>query len=149
RKKATAGDGYFVGGRTFNKWIVAFCITGLFSGSTFISILELSYLTGISALWYGVAETIKVLIIALVIICPFSEKFIVTVSGLISERYCRAALGIGRPTTAFAFPMLSVATVIAFASAVHVFTCYSLTLSVAFTAFLLYLYLQAGGMFSI
>src|SRR5690625_5515876 len=61
RKKAVAGgDGYFVGGRTFNKWIVAFCITGLFSGSTFISILELSYLTGISAIWYGVAETVQV-----------------------------------------------------------------------------------------
>jgi len=149
RKKATAGDGYFVGGRTFNKWIVAFCIIGLFSGSTFISILELSYLTGISAIWYGVAETIQVLIIAFVIIGPFREKFVVTVSGLIGERYGRAALGIGGAITAFAFPMWSVATAIAFASAVHVFTGFSLTLSVAFTAFLLYLYLQAGGMFSI
>src|SRR5699024_12681605 len=73
RKKATAGDGYFVGGRTFNKWIVAFCITGLFSGSTFISILELSYLTGISAICYGVAETFQILIIAFVIICCFCE----------------------------------------------------------------------------
>src|SRR5699024_11928116 len=79
---------------TFNKWIVAFCITGLFSGSTFISILELSYLTGISAIWYGVAETVQVLIIAFVIIGPFREKFVVTVSGLIGERYGRAALGI-------------------------------------------------------
>src|SRR5690625_2277372 len=83
RKKATSGDGYFVGCRTFNKWIVAFCIIGLFSCSTFISILELSYLTGISAIWYGVAETIQVLIIAFVIIGPFREKFVVTVSGLI------------------------------------------------------------------
>lgn len=150
RKKAVAGgDGYFVGGRTFNKWIVAFCITGLFSGSTFISILELSYLTGISAIWYGVAETVQVLIIAFVIIGPFREKFVVTVSGLIGERYGRAALGISGAITAFAFPMWSVATAIAFASAVHVFTGFSLTLSVAFTAFLLYLYLQAGGMFSI
>src|SRR5699024_8199627 len=94
RKIAIAGDGYLVRGRTFNKWIVAFCITGLFSGSTFISILELSYLTGISAIWYGVAETIQVLIIAFVIIGPFREKFVVTVSGLIGERYGRAALGI-------------------------------------------------------
>ena len=30
RKKAVKKQGYFVGGRTFNKWIVAFCITGLF-----------------------------------------------------------------------------------------------------------------------
>src|SRR5699024_1833368 len=72
--------------------------------------------------------------IAFVIIGPFREKFVVTVSGLIGERYGRAALGIGGAITAFAFPMWSVATAIAFASAVHVFTGFSLTLSVAFTA---------------
>src|SRR5699024_12741364 len=109
------------GGRTFNKWIVAFCIIGLFSGSTFISILELSYLTGISAIWYGVAETIQVLIIAFVIIGPFREKFVVTVSGLFGERYGRAALGMGCSITVFAFTMWSVATAFAFASSVQVF----------------------------
>lgn len=148
RKKASA-TGYFVGGRKFNKWIVAFCITGLFSGSAFISIVELSYLTGISAVWYGVASTVQVLIIAFVIIGPIRKKLIVTVSGLIGERFGRTALGIGGAITAFAFPMWSVATAIAFASAVHVFTGISLTLSIAFTAFLLYLYLKAGGMWSI
>src|SRR5699024_12029603 len=51
--------------------------------------------------------------------------------------------------TAFAFPMWSVATAIAFASAIHVFTGISLTFSVAFTAVLLFVYLQAGGMWSI
>ncbi|TXL67451.1 sodium:solute symporter family protein [Cerasibacillus terrae] len=149
RKKAAKENGYFVGGRKFNKWIVAFCITGLFSGSTFISIVELSYLSGISAIWYGVAETVQILIIAFVIIGPFREKLVVTVSGMIGDRYGRAARGIGGAITAFAFPMWSVATAIAFASAIHVFTGFSLTLSVAFTALLLYLYLQAGGMWSI
>lgn len=148
RKRANA-TGYFVGGRKFNKWIVAFCITGLFSGSAFISIVELSYLTGISAIWYGIAGTVQVLIIAFVIIGPFREKLIVTVSGLIGERFGRTALGIGGAITAFAFPMWSVATAIAFASAVHVFTGISLYLSIAFTAFLLYFYLKAGGMWSI
>jgi len=148
RKKANA-TGYFVGGRKFNKWIVAFCITGLFSGSAFISIVELSYLTGISAVWYGVASTVQVLIIAFVIIGPIRKKLIVTVSGMIGERFGRTALGIGGAITAFAFPMWSVATAIAFASAVHVFTGISLFLSIAFTAFLLYLYLKAGGMWSI
>lgn len=149
RKKLVQGDGYFVGGRTFNKWIVCFCITGLFSGSTFISVVELSYLTGISAVWYGVAETIQILIIAFVIIGPFRKKFVVTVSGMIGERYGRKALGLAGAITAFAFPMWSVATSIAFASAVHVFTGISLTWSIAFTALLLFFYLHAGGMWSI
>lgn len=149
RKKAAKHTGYFVGGRSFNKWIVAFCITGLFSGSTFISVVELSYLSGISAVWYGVAETVQILIIAFIIIGPFRKKLVITVSGLIGDRYGRTALGIGGAITAFAFPMWSVATAIAFASAVHVFTGFSLTLSVAFTALLLYFYLQAGGMWSI
>ncbi|MDY0394577.1 sodium:solute symporter family protein [Virgibacillus halophilus] len=149
RKKANRHTGFFVGGRAFNKWIVAFCITGLFSGSTFISIVELSYLSGVSAIWYGVAETTQILIIAFLIIGPFREKLVVTVSGMIGNRYGRSALGIGGAITAFAFPMWSVATAIAFASAVHVFTGVSLTISIAFTALLLYIYLQAGGMWSI
>ena len=53
KRKINKKDSYFVAGRNFNKWIVAFCITGLFSGSTYISILELSYLSGISAIGTG------------------------------------------------------------------------------------------------
>lgn len=149
RSRASKKDGYFVGGRNFNKWIVAFCITGLFSGSAFIAILELSYLTGISAIWYGVAEMVQIFIIAFLIIRSFRKKMLVTVSGLIGDEYGRSAQGIAGAITAFTFPMWSVATAIAFASAIHVFTGISLTLSVAFTAILLFIYLQAGGMWSI
>ncbi|SFE82689.1 sodium:solute symporter family protein [Alteribacillus iranensis] len=149
KRKTTRGDGYFVGGRNFRWWTVAFCITGLFSGSTYISIVELSYLTGVSAVWYGVAETIQVLIIALLIIKPFRKKMLTTVSGLIGDRYGRGAKALSGAITAFAFPMWSVATAIAFASAFHVFTGISLSVSVAFTALLLFIYLQAGGMWSV
>ena len=116
---------------------------------TFISVVELSYLAGVSAIWYGIAEIIQILIIAFVIIGPFRKKLVVTVSGMIGERYGRKALGISGAITAFAFPMWSVATAIAFASAVHVFTGISLSLSVAFTALLLFVYLQTGGIWSI
>lgn len=149
RRRSSKGDGYFVGGRKFNKWIVCFCITGLFSGSTFIAVLELAYLQGVSAVWYGVAETIQILIIAFLIIGPFRKKMLVTVSGLIGDKYGRSAKALAGAITAFAFPMWSVATAIAFASALHIFTDISLSLSVAFTAILLFIYLQAGGMWSI
>ena len=149
KRKINKKDSYFVAGRNFNKWIVAFCITGLFSGSTYISILELSYLSGISAIWYGVAEMVQIFIIAILIIRSFRKKMMVTVTGLIGDKYGRASLGISSLITAFAFPMWSVATAIAFASAIHVFTGISLTLSVAITAILLFFYLQAGGMWSI
>jgi solute:Na+ symporter, SSS family len=149
KRKINKKDSYFVAGRNFNKWVVAFCITGLFSGSTYISILELSYLSGISAIWYGVAEMVQIFIIAFLIIRSFRKKMMVTVTGLIGEKYGRTTLGISSLITAFAFPMWSVATAIAFASAIHVFTGISLTLSVAITAILLFIYLQAGGMWSI
>src|SRR5690625_5747692 len=74
---------------------------------------------------------------------------LITVSGLIGDEYGRAARGISGAITAFTFPMWSVATSIAFASAIHVFTGISLSLSFAFTAILLFIYLQAGGMWSI
>src|SRR5699024_5236554 len=83
KRRLTNKDSYFVGNRNFNKWIVAFCITGLFSGSTYISILELSYLSGISAVWYGVAEMVQIFIIAFLIIQRFRTKMRVPVYWLI------------------------------------------------------------------
>ncbi|KAB7707656.1 sodium:solute symporter family protein [Bacillus aerolatus] len=148
-KKASGGSGYFVGGRNFNAFFVAVCITGLFSGSSFIAIIELSYLTGVSAVWYGVAETVQVLLIAILFIGPFRKKLVVTISGLIGDRFGNKARALGGAITAFAFPMWSVATALAFASALHVFTGVSLLTAVIITAVLLFAYLQFGGMWAI
>ncbi len=149
RRKAAGGSGYFVGGRNFSTLFVTVCITGLFSGSSFISIIELSYLKGVSAVWYGVAETLQVLLIATLLIAPFRKKLVITVSGLIGDHFGRKARALGGAITAFAFPMWSVATALAFASALHVFTGISLLGSVALTAVLLFAYLQFGGMWAI
>jgi len=150
RSRAQSGSsGYFVGGRGFSPALVAFCITGLFSGSTFIAVLELSYLRGVSAAWYGVAETLQVILIALFLIAPFRERALVTISGLIGDRYGRGARAIAGAITAFAFPMWSVATALAFASAVNVSTGIPMIWSLVLTAVLLLVYLQAGGMWSI
>lgn len=140
---------FFVGGRRFSAWTVAFCITGLFSGSSFISVLELSYLTGVSALWYGVAETVQVLLIALLLVKPLRERLVVTVTGIVGDRFGRAAKAVAGTITAITFPMWSVATTIAFASALHVFTDLSLPVSVALTAVLLLAFLTGGGMQSV
>lgn len=149
RRKAARGEDFFVGGRQFSPLVVALCITGLFSGSTYISILELAYLKGMSAVWYGVAETVQVLIIAFILLAPFRERMLVTISGLIGDYYGRWAKLISGAITAFSFPMWSVATAIAFASAIHVFTGIPLFFSVALTSLLLFIYLQAGGMWSV
>ncbi|UOQ45000.1 sodium:solute symporter family protein [Halobacillus salinarum] len=149
RKKAADGNGYFVGGRSFNTLFVTVCITGLFSGSSYIAIIELSYLHGVSAVWYGVAETVQVLIIALVLIAPFRKKALVTISGLLGDRYGEKVRGLAGAITAFTFPMWSVATALAFASALSVFTGISLVWSVVLTATLLFAYLQFGGMWSV
>jgi solute:Na+ symporter, SSS family len=149
RNAQAASGGYFVGGRQFSPLLVAFCITGLFSGSTFIAVLELSYLKGVSAAWYGVAETLQVLQIAVFLVAPFRERSLVTISGLIGDHYGRTARAVAGAITAFAFPMWSVATALAFASAVHVSTGIPMIWSLVLTAVLLLVYLQAGGMWSI
>ncbi len=112
-------------------------------------VLELSYLKGISAAWYGVAETLQVLLIAVFLVVPFRERSLVTISGLIGDHYGRAARAVAGAITAFAFPMWSVATALAFASAVHVSTGIPMIWSLVLTAVLLLAYLQAGGMWSI
>jgi solute:Na+ symporter, SSS family len=149
RGRASAVGDYFVGGRSFRPITVAFCITGLFSGSSFIAILELSYKTGVSAIWYGVAESVQIVLIAAVLVVPFRQRMVVTVSGMIGDRFGRLALGIGGAITAFAFPMWSVATAIAFASALHAFTGLSIYAAIIFTALLLLFYLWSGGMWSV
>ena len=149
KRRAKKGEDYFVGGRCFGRWTVAFCITGLFSGSTFIAILELAYFKGLSAMWYGVAEMSHVLIIALVLIGPFRRKMMVTISGLIGDKYGRAAKAIAGAITAFTFPMWSVATALAFASCINAITGIDLMTAVIITAALLYVFLQAGGMWSV
>jgi SSS family solute:Na+ symporter len=150
RRRAQVGTGgYFVGGREFSPLLVACCITGLFSGSTFIAVLELSYLRGVSAAWYGVAETFQVVLIALFLIAPFRDRALITISGLIGDRYGRGARAVAGAITAFAFPMWSVATALAFASAVNVSTGIPMIWSLVLTAVLLLAYLQGGGMWSI
>ncbi|MGE4292302.1 MAG: sodium:solute symporter [Desulfovibrio sp.] len=149
RRKSAAGEDFFVGGRSFNRWTVAFCITGLFSGSTFIAILETSYLKGLSAIWYGVAEMSHVLIIAVLLIGPLRKKMMVTISGLIGDKYGRWAKAIAGGITAFTFPMWSVATALAFASCINAITGLDLMISVAITGVLLYIYLVSGGMWSV
>jgi solute:Na+ symporter, SSS family len=149
-RRRTAGDeGFFVGGRRFRPVTVAFCITGLFSGSSFIAILELSYRTGVSAIWYGIAETVQILLIALLLVVPLRKRMIVTVSGLIGDRFGRGSRALSGAITAFTFPMWSVATAIAFASALHAFTGLSIQLAIVFTALLLLFYLWSGGMWSV
>lgn len=152
KKKAecgACGDSFWVGGRSFKPWMVFVCITGLFSGSSFISVLELSYKVGVSAAWYGVAEMVHVLIIALLLIVNLRRLKMVTVSGLIGNKFGRLALGVSGAITAFTFPMWSVATALAFASALHVFTPLSLPFSIAITGITLLIFLQSGGMWSI
>lgn len=146
RNRADRGEGFFVGSRTFGPWTVAFCITGLFSGSSYIAIMELSYRTGISAVWYGVAETVQVLLIALILVKPLRERMVVTVTGMIGERFGRNAQVIAGSITALTFPMWSVATAIAFASALHALTGLSIHAAVVVTALLLLGFLSAGGM---
>ncbi|WP_338749529.1 sodium:solute symporter family protein [Janibacter alittae] len=149
KRRESAGRDFFAGGRRFRPITVAFCITGLFSGSSFIAILELSYHTGVSALWYGVAESVQILLIAGLLVVPLRERMVVTISGLIGERFGRLALGVGGAITAFTFPMWSVATAIAFASALHAFTGLSIQVAIVGTALLLLFYLWSGGMWSI
>ncbi|WP_019484286.1 sodium:solute symporter family protein [Arthrobacter sp. TB 23] len=144
--RADRGEGFFVGSRTFSPWTVAFCITGLFSGSSYIAIMELSYRTGISAIWYGVAETVQVLLIALILVKPLRKRLVVTVTGMIGERFGRKAQAIAGSITAFTFPMWSVATAIAFASALHALTGLSIHAAIIVTALLLLAFLSAGGM---
>ncbi|MEW6273651.1 MAG: sodium:solute symporter family protein [Bacillota bacterium] len=149
KSRARDGEGFWVGGRSFRAWMVFVCTTGLFSGSSYISILELSYAKGISAGWYGVAEMVHVLIIALLLIGNLRRRLMITISGLIGDRFGRLALGVAGAITGLTFPMWTVANTLSFAVALDVFTDFSLPVTVTISALLLLIFLEVGGMWSV
>lgn len=148
KRRSAANVDLFVGGRRFRPITVALCTTGLFGGSSLIAILELSYRTGVSAVGYGVAESVQIILIAAAgrAVAGAHARH-----GLRTHRRSlgRIARGLAGAITAFTFPMWSVATAIAFASALHAFTGLSIHASIIFTALLLLFYLWSGGMWSI
>jgi SSS family solute:Na+ symporter len=146
---AAGTDGYFVGGRSVPPWILAASVTALFGGSSFIAISELAYRSGVPAAWYGVAVVLQIVLIALVLVGPLHRRLVVTVSGLVGDRYGRAARGVSGLITGLTFPMWSVATAIAFASALHALLGLPIGAAVVLTALLLLAYVWAGGMRSL
>ncbi|MBC7291083.1 MAG: sodium:solute symporter family protein [Actinotalea sp.] len=146
---ARGRDGYFVGGRSVPAWVLAASVTALFGGSSFIAISELAYRSGVPALWYSLAVVLQVLLIALVLVGPLHRRLVVTVSGLVGDRYGRAARGVSGLITGLTFPMWSVATAIAFASALHALLGLPIGVAVVLTALLLLAYVWAGGMRSL
>src|SRR5699024_2450349 len=86
---------------------------------------------------------------ALLFIGPFRKRMVVTISGMIGDRFGRGARAIAGAITAFTFPMWSVATAIAFASALTAFTGIPIHIAVIITALLLLAYLSSGGMWSV
>lgn len=146
---AAGADGYFLGGRDVPPVVLAASVTALFGGSSFIAISELAYRSGVPALWYGAAVVLQVVLIAVVLVGPLHRRLVVTVSGLVGDRYGRAARGVSGLITALTFPMWSVATAIAFASALHALVGLPIGLAVVATAVLLLAYIWAGGMRSL
>lgn len=142
-------DGYFVGGRGVTPVALAASVTALFGGSSFIAISELAYRSGVPALWYGVAVVLQVVLIALVLVGPLHRRLVVTVSGLVGDRYGRAARAVAGLITGVTFPMWSVATAIAFASALHALLGVPIGVAVVLTALLLLAYVWVGGMRSL
>lgn len=92
---------------------------------------------------------LHVLVIAVLLIGTFRKRMMITISGMLGDTFGRLTMGVAGTITAFTFPMWSVATALSFASAVSVFTNIPITISVAFVAVLLLIYLQAGGMWSV
>lgn len=142
-------DGYFVGGRGVTPVALAASVTALFGGSSFIAISELAYRSGVPALWYGVAVVLQVVLIALILVGPLHRRLVVTVSGLVGDRYGRAARAVAGLITGVTFPMWSVATAIAFASALHALLGVPIGVAVVLTALLLLAYVWVGGMRSL
>lgn len=151
RRTTAAGgaDGYFVGGRGVPPLALAASVTALFGGSSFIAISELAYRSGLPALWYGVAVVLQIVLIALVLVGPLHRRLVVTVSGLVGDRYGRAARALAGLITGVTFPMWSVATAIAFASALHALLGLPIAMAVVLTALLLLAYVWVGGMRSL
>ncbi len=150
RRLADAGGENFLhGGRTFGFRHVFILVTVLWASSIFIVELETGFLSGISAVWFGVSVIVMSVLVAAFLLKPFQRIGYLTNSRMIGERYGRAAQRFSATVIALTFPIFAMSNVLAAAEFIHALVGWSLPVTLTLTTAIMLVYVGQSGMWSL
>ncbi len=151
RKRAgdASGEGFLHGGRSFGFRHVFILVTVLWASSIFVVELETGFLSGISAVWFGISVILMSVLVAAFLLKPFQRIGYLTNSRMIGERYGRAAQRFSAAVIALTFPIFAMSNVLAAAEFIHALVGWGLPLTLTLTTAIMLVYVGQSGMWSL
>ncbi len=149
RKKASHGEAFLHGGRTFGFRHVFVLVTVMWASSIFVVEFETGFLSGISALWFGVSVIIMSIVVARYMLKPFQRVQYLTNSRLIGNRFGVSAQRFSAMVIGLTFPIFAMSNVLAAAEFVHVLLGFPFAATLVVTTAIMVLYVAQSGMWSL
>ncbi len=150
-RRATRGrdDEFLDGGRRFGFWQVFTLVTAMWASWMLPVELETAFLSGLSAIWFGVSVIAMSLVAAIFLLAPFRRLGYLTNSHLIGQRYGRTARTISAVIIGGTFPIFAMGNVVAAAALLHVLLGWPLWIALAGASAVILLYVSANGLWSL
>lgn len=148
-KKAQAADHFIHGGRRFGMGYVFVMVAAMWGSWIYGTELETSFLSGVSALWFGVAVIIMSILVAFLLLTPFRKLAFITNSGLIGDRFGKLARAISALVIGLTFPIFAMVNILVAATLFHVFLGWPLWITLVASTVIIIAYVNAGGIWSL
>jgi len=149
RARTGSGEGFLHGGRQFGFRHVFILVTVMWASSIFVVELETGFLSGISAIWFGLSVIFMSIIVAQFLLKPFLRVGYLTNSRLIGQRFGLGAQRFSATVIALTFPIFAMSNVLAAAEFIHALLGWSLPWTLALTTVIMLLYVGRSGMWSL
>lgn len=149
QKSAGNGESFLHGGRQFGFRHVFILVTVMWASSIFVVELETGFLSGLSAIWFGLSVIVMSVLVAQFLLKPFARAGYLTNSRLIGQRYGVAAQRFSGSVIALTFPIFAMSNVLAAAEFIHALLGWNLALTLSLTTVIMLLYVWRSGLWSL
>jgi len=150
RRKVKHHEDMSVAGRTCTSGDIFWSTYAFWGGNTIMSIIELGSDMGVAGIWFGIARLLMFLIILLVCMAPFRNKFMVTISEFIGTAFKSRFLGcLAGTNIGLNFVFLLVSAIVGAQAFFVNLLGWSTLSAVLFTVFSFLIYVILAGMYGI
>ncbi len=149
KSKARSAGQFLDGGRRFGVVHVFLMMTAMWGASMFSVEIDTGYLSGLSAVWFGISTIVSSVLVAAVLLGPFRKIGYLTNSNLIGRQYGAKARDFAALVIGITFPIFAMKNVLAAASFLHVILNWNLPTVLIATTVLVIIYVSFGGLWSL
>ncbi|MHB1682382.1 MAG: sodium:solute symporter family protein [Bacilli bacterium] len=149
KRRVGEGEAYLHGGRQFGFRNVFILVTVMWASSIFVVELETGFLSGLSAIWFGVSVIVMSVLVARFLLKPFREVGYVTNSRLLGQRFGASVQSISAAVIALTFPIFAMSNVLAAAEFLHALLGFGLPVTLVLTTVIMLTYIGQSGLWSL